>query len=214
MKYKVKYILFILLYLFLPIIYSYGQKNIEIPPNPADTSYFNNRLSFSDIFELEDLTKTKDTLRIRIFLDTEIIDITRTDTTSIKLTTYLIPVNESDKIIYETHYYQDQFSKELLERLISMNILTLPDDSESGLDGNNFRVEISTESKYRIYSYWNPTISYENLYISQAAKIIEFLNKSLDTQSHQNNLIMKIGRDSHGYYKGEGSHIIINTMKK
>lgn len=135
------------------------QKYIEIPDNGIDSVRFNNIKEGLSKFSFDDLTTSSDSLRIRIWMRHNIVELKYGDNISAQLTSWIYPYNSNGKPIIHSRTFDFKTSKILLDSLIFYNALDLEDEQFIGIDGTNYMFEISTPNKYRLYSYWSPTLT-------------------------------------------------------
>jgi hypothetical protein len=68
--------------------------------------------------------------------------------------------------------------KNFSTKLLALDIKTLPNESNGGLDGVSYCVEVATRDMYRFYRYWSPeTTSSVNLNSRKMHSVIELLER-------------------------------------
>lgn len=179
---------------------SYSQKNIEIPSNKMDSLYFESRIKSINEYQLEDVALTGYPFHIRISMGTDIVDIIKDDTISVQLITFVVKDKPDFNKIIKTISYDKEISCQLLDSLISKNILNIKDDVFIGIDGQTYLFEIGTKDTYRIFSYWSPSINDQQAHRRQVANIIIFINEFLNVTIYQQELINSLPFGN--YYKG------------
>ncbi len=126
---------------------AFSQKIIEISDNKRDQFFFDKMPEYITKFGLEDLRKSKDSLRIRIWSRNSTIEIKQQNGVKVYLTQW---VRWDDPIIKKVEF-ESKISKQLLDSLLAYDITTIPVDNKWGIDGSYINVEISTPEKYRTY---------------------------------------------------------------
>jgi hypothetical protein len=70
--------------------------------------------------------------------------------------------------------------------LFGLGITTLPNRTESGMDGVSYNVEVATKHLYRFYEYWSPeTTENKSLESKNMVKIIELLENECSFKRSQ-----------------------------
>ncbi len=175
------------LLLFLSLLYfnSSAQKKIEIPDHRADSLFFNSIQKKLNNFNLADLTTSEDSLRIRIWMNQQILEVNQQYGIRAKLITYIS--TGENKMVMRTLFFDSQISIALLKSFHSNSIQTLPDDTISGLDGFNYIFEIASPKDYRIYSYSLPKPDSEHSI--KVVNIINSIEQILDLKTYHQTFI-------------------------
>ena len=154
-----------------------------IPPNKYGGNYFPYKLVQKTIksTKLNLLDKGYDSIFIRLWyvyrFNFQVIDLKKSNGKWSAEIHYIELGNVNDKLeVIKTNSINITPKSDwniFIGKLFSLNILTLPDDSELpdygfGTDGAFVTVEIATRSKYRIYSYSEPIM---HLKIPEAANM-------------------------------------------
>lgn len=167
------------LLLLLPIMGN-CQKTIETPEN---TSIFNNLQLSLGKYNLDDLSSSKDSLRIRVWMGNNIVELKVNDITSTNLI-LSIPSNKEPKSIVKSYSFDSSTAQILCDSLIHKGIMNLAGDSYRGIDGQFYLFEVSTPEKYRLSSYWSSdkNRSQDN---REIIKMLTDIHNILDIKTHQ-----------------------------
>ncbi len=176
----------ILLLIFFSLIFTIGksQKTIEIPSNKNDSSFFDWIQSNQNEHSFVDLTQSQDSLRIRIWMGHQIVEIIKNDNITAYLTTSVHSTKKGNPQTTKSILINRQTSRRLYNLLLSKNITEIPDKNTVGIDGQQYLFEISTPEKYRLYSYWSPWFLYgEN--DKKVSEILDIINETLNLPSQK-----------------------------
>jgi hypothetical protein len=164
-------IIFIIIFNLLALN-GFCQKYIEIPNNAFDSTYFNNIKGNVVEFNLDDLTTSSDSLRVRIWMGNNIVELIYSENISTVLTTWMYPTSPNSKPIIHYITFDIETSQILSDSLMFYNILEIEDDQSIGIDGNTYLFEVATPENYRLYSFWSPTATRS----SDSKNVIGILN--------------------------------------
>ena len=143
--------------------------------------------------ELEDISE-KDSLLLRIWQsDFQVLELrlTKTNIASGKLVNYVTKFNRREKpikVLKETIDLNPSNVSELLNKLIINGVNTIKDSNEidgypDGLDGKTTTIELYSNNKYRITSYWEIENDYyldsDNTEIKKVRSILNIANKEV-----------------------------------
>lgn len=176
---------------------AYSQKTIEISDNKRDQFFFEKMPEYITKFELEDLKKTRDSLRIRIWSHNSTIEVKQQNGVKAYLTQW---VRWQDPIINKVEF-ESEISKQLLDSLLAYDITTIPEDDKWGIDGSYVSIEISTPENYRTYTYWSPHLN-ESDNRFKVAKIERLANTILNRNKYFNEFIETIPPGGYGLSSG------------
>jgi|SRR5690554_4348927 len=132
---------------------------------------------------LDDLIKTRDSLKVRFWDADKIVEIIKND--SIEINVYPIFYSKKGRLITQKLVVENLDKEAFLNRLNNLKIKTLPDYSTISNykhfnSGFTYCFEISTNDKYRFYSYYRPQNQEridEAFYVSE---IVDFIDKSIN----------------------------------
>lgn len=165
-----------------------AQKAIEVPQNNRDQSFFKNLPNDLKKFNLEDLTKTKDSLYIRVWRSNEIIEVKQSK--GIYSATLINWINHQP-IISKRKEFSSDTSKLLMDSLLANNIHQIPDDTYEGIDGAYITFEVSTPESYRIYSYWSPSEA-RGQNSKDVMRLVSLIDNVLNSKTHRTHFLEEL----------------------
>lgn len=187
----------ILFFCLIPLIGN-CKKVIEIPQNRTDSLQFNYIQKSLEIYDLDDLTLSEDSLRMRIWMGDNIAELKVTETFSANLILSIRSDKQSTPIL-KAHSFDSAIAERLCDSLIHEGILNLKEDRNHGIDGYYYLFEISTPDKYRLYSYWSPWTNRSESN-SNIVPILSHISTLLDIRGYQQDFYD--GLESGIYHKG------------
>lgn len=171
-----------LLLVLMPLIGN-CKKTIEIPHSRTDSLHFKYIQKSLDKYNLEDLSLSEDSLRIRIWMGANIVDIKASPNPSANLI-LSIQSNEVSKSIVKSYSVAPSKVQILCDSLIHKGIVDLAGDQFYGIDGRYYLFEVATRDQYRLYSYWSPDAKRSESN-QQIVKILSDINTLLDIKNYQ-----------------------------
>lgn len=166
---------------------SFSQKTLELQ-NGEITKNFAKELNTNLVkFNLKDLQTSTDSLNIRIWQPNEIFTLSKSDSISSEYKIYIL----SNQLDLETIKFAPQISSNILDSLLSYNLLHLREDNFLGLDGKFVFIEIATINKYKLMSFWSPDLN-RNSNSKIVFQSIKSLNQQLKTSSLRSEFINKL----------------------
>ncbi|MDW7694432.1 hypothetical protein R9C00_06755 [Flammeovirgaceae bacterium SG7u.111] len=171
-----RYTLLLSLLLFTHLLM--GQKEMDIPQNNVNTKGFAERLPETlQLYDLEDLRYSPDSLGIRIWKQHSIFTLQLDDSISCE---YKIHTKKSSKPISSTTSFPQSISQPLLEAIMAQSIWELEDDDYRGIDGSFVYFEIATPASYKVLSIWSGRLrSTQNGEL--ATQLLNLVNTTLET---------------------------------
>lgn len=172
-----------LLLMFFTSVIVLAQKSIQVPSNKRDMRFYERLPSTLDEYGLEDLTKTNDSLSLRVWRSNKIIEVKKQgEATHASLTFW---INQQEPIVRKNEFGQE-VSQKLLDSLLANNIMSLPGNPYYGVDGSYITIEVATPERYRMYSYWSPgsSPSPKNEGAKEVVRMMALANDILDESGH------------------------------
>jgi len=94
---------------------------------------------------------------IRLWLLHSMLELHRKeDSTWGILMDYARKTEEPYDLVFEKFYIQSAKAKRLMDTLINLGIMNLPDGRGRGIDGTDYVFEVRQNGHYRFYTYWSP----------------------------------------------------------
>ncbi|MGV3509981.1 MAG: hypothetical protein ACO1N7_11890 [Sphingobacteriaceae bacterium] len=165
-----------------------GQKAIEVPQNKRDQSFFRDLPNDIKKFGLEDLTKTKDPLSIRVWRANEITEVKQSN---VGYSSSLINWINQQPIISKRKEFGADISKLLMDSLLANKILQIPDDTYQGIDGLYITFEVATPESYRLYSYWSPNEA-RGQNSKDVIRLVSLIDNVLNSKTHRTNFLEEL----------------------
>jgi hypothetical protein len=172
-------------------------KAISIPTygSQADTSfYFKADRALSQKIQLQDLQTSGAAWYFRIWTSQQVLDIWTLDNSLYfgAVTSYAQHYDDKlfqqgcrqiDTILFKRTYLPSNKAKRIFELVDSLSIPSIPSDNQiagwrDGLDGIEYRIEISSSNSYAYKNYWSPYVFADTLW---EAHHIQLLVDKLDT---------------------------------
>lgn len=150
-------------------------------------------------FGLKDLSKSEDSLIIRITDCNSVIEVNSEEGIFLYLAVW------GKNGIISKKYKIEKCSKTFIDSLNALDIENLQADAyldkyKFGDDGCKYGFEFSTPLKYRYYSYWSPSVQEEsNVSARHADLIIKFADRYVDAQKYFNEFTSELKPGKYGY---------------
>tara|TARA_R110001583_G_scaffold19334_8_gene75740 strand:+ start:829 stop:1701 length:873 start_codon:yes stop_codon:yes gene_type:complete len=176
-----------------------AQKTVEVSDNRYDQGFYNNISSYLKMYHLRDLSQSKDSLCIRIWMSNRIIEISQQDGVNVHVVNHIY---HHTGTVIKTNTYDSETARILLDTLLTNGIMNISPDAKFGIDGFLLKFEISTPDKYRVYSYWSPRLTSTGMH-KKVAELSALTSRvlNLNNKSHQ----FRSSLESGGYPLGMSS---------
>lgn len=174
--------LIILIFLLSPI---YGQKSLEIPENKVIESFMKSLPKNIEKLKLQDLRTSEDSINIRIWQTHNVFTINQnSDSTFLD---YKIFTTNKD-LVFKSFNFTENISQKIMDSISVETIMNLKDENYRGIDGSFVFLEVSTDSRYKIVSYWSPK-SERNNDCKTVVEILGVINSAIDSNNLSNNFL-------------------------
>ena len=188
-----KYCFILILLIFILPTSASAQKVIIIPQKERDLDIYKNFDKRVYNLELKDLRKSTDSLNIRVYMGNMVVQLNVNDSISGSTTFKIRKVTDSSELLISKNIKIDSnIAKSLLKKLNYLDIQKLPDNDYWGMDGTVYIFEIATPSKYRLFSYWSPSILDSNEDTKRAAEILSTISRDLDFEIGYKNFMKEL----------------------
>lgn len=171
-----------------------AQKVIEVPENRTDFNFYERLPEKLVKFGLQDLTKTTDSIFIRVWLRHEIMEVRQQGEAH---AIYRVHARSKEPVVGKVEFDRPT-AERLLDSLLANKVLEIPDDTYQGIDGSMVFFEVATTEKYRLYSYWSPGHR-KRAHEAEVIKLLSFFSEMLQTGEHRSAYLESLEPGGYGW---------------